>query len=81
MRFYVNKNRNNAHGDNEVHREDCHWLPSLENREDCHWLPSLENREYLGFFSDAIQAVAEAKRRGYPHADGCAFCCPEAHKH
>lgn len=69
MHYYINRNRNNAHGDNEVHREDCHWMPSLENR------------EYLGFFSDAIQAVAEAKRRGYPHADGCAFCCPEAHKH
>lgn len=66
--YYVNKsdllNPNHNH---EVHKEGCIWMPSSYNR------------EYLGEFNSGIPAVAEAKKRGYNDADGCAACCSEAH--
>ena len=34
----------------------------------------------LGSFSDEIQAVNYAKSVHYSDADGCATCCPRAHK-
>ncbi len=33
----------------------------------------------LGYFPDETSAVTEAKRY-YSNADGCAICCPRAHK-
>lgn len=61
--YYLNKNRQSS-GDHEVHREDCRYVPAPKNR--------LE----LGEFTDCREAVREAKRRGYPTADGCSFCAP-----
>lgn len=35
--------------------------------------------KYIGYFSDEIAAVAAAKKIYYD-ADGCATCCPMAHR-
>lgn len=40
---------------------------------------SIHNTTYVGYFSDEIQAVAKAKQI-YADADGCAICCPKAHR-
>lgn len=42
-------------------------------------MPTATNKKYLGEFSDGIAAVIYAKSIGYSNADGCKFCCPEAH--
>ena len=34
---------------------------------------------YLGYFNNEIEAVAAGKKI-YSDADGCATCCPKAHK-
>ena len=66
--YYMNmdttQNPNNNH---EVHATGCIWMPSEYNR------------VYIGYYSDGVQAVAEARRKGYYNVDGCATCCPEAH--
>ncbi len=36
-------------------------------------------KTYLGFFYNEIDAVQEGKRY-YSDADGCAICCPKAHR-
>lgn len=50
----------------EAHKEDCSWKPHV-------------NCAYLGIFDYPYQAVADAKRKGYYNADGCAYCCPQSH--
>ena len=65
--YYVNSVPQ-SNGDHEVHCEGCYWMPSSTNR------------VYLGYFASSKEALAAA-RRLYPSADGCAFCCPEIHKH
>ena len=65
--YYINNNTSNPNGNNEVHAEDCKYLPSPTNR------------TYLGYFNDAIAAVEKAKSQGYSNADGCVHCCREAH--
>lgn len=66
MRYYVNKNAQLT-GEHEVHREDCPWIPDVENR------------ICLGVFYDSRDAVREA-RKYYNCVDGCAYCCPESHR-
>lgn len=67
--YYINTKCNtNPNSNNEVHSEECEWLPDVTNR------------EYLGYFNNANEAVVSAKNKGYSKADGCIFCCPEAHK-
>ncbi len=39
----------------------------------------IKNTTFLGFYVDEIAAVNVAKRL-YSDADGCAVCCPRAHK-
>lgn len=39
----------------------------------------IQEKIYLGYFSDEISAVARAKAY-YRDADGCATCCPKAHR-
>lgn len=39
----------------------------------------ITNRTYLGEFSSETEAV-QAGKRYYSDADGCAICCPKAHK-
>jgi len=66
--YYINKlTDSNPNGNNEVHTEDCIYLPSAYNR------------IYLGSFNNGVDAVNTAKAAGYSKADGCWKCCPEAH--
>ena len=67
-KYYINHNTKNPNGNNEVHTEDCTYRPSLTN---C---------TCLGYFANGIEAVTAAKAKGYSKADGCIYCCPEAHK-
>lgn len=39
----------------------------------------IRNKLYLGYFSNEVDAVAKAKAY-YRDADGCAVCCPKAHR-
>lgn len=52
---------------NEVHTTSCAHRPSVYNQ------------RALGWHADAVDAVAYAKRNGYPDADGCKYCSSEAH--
>ena len=65
MTYYVNKNAQST-GEHEVHRNDCHRLPDVENR------------LFLGYFTNGIDAVKAAKLY-YSKVDGCYYCCKEAH--
>lgn len=64
--YYVNKNQD-SNGNNEVHAQGCSRMPSASNR------------ECLGYFNNGKEAVKEAKTKGYSKADGCFYCCREAH--
>lgn len=64
--YYVNRNAQPVSGDHEVHREECSFMPQLQNR-----VP-------LGEHNTCQTAVAAAKRI-YPDSNGCAFCSPECH--
>lgn len=46
----------------------------------CSHGPDVFHRKALGWHADAVDAVAYAKRNGYPDADGCYFCSSEAHR-
>ena len=39
----------------------------------------ISSKFYLGYYFDEADAVARAKQY-YCDADGCAVCCPKAHK-
>lgn len=64
--YLINKN-DDSKGYNEVHKTDCIHLPEYQNRVN------------LGWFSNDTEAVNYAKTHGYPHADGCYYCCNSAH--
>lgn len=64
--YLINKEKNNE-GYNEVHTIECFRKPLASNQIE------------LGVFSDAIEAVAYAKRIGYSDADGCYYCSSESH--
>lgn len=64
--YYINKNTQ-FNGDNEVHEENCRYLPHPQNR------------VLLGSFPSCKEAVAYARRYGFTRADGCAYCVPECH--
>lgn len=67
--YYLNTNTStNPNYNNEVHSETCPKMP----------YPA--NRVYLGLFANGREAVAAAIRKGYRNADGCYYCCPEAHR-
>ncbi len=42
-------------------------------------LLGIVSKTYLGYYASEIQAVQAAKRY-YWDADGCAVCCPRAHR-
>lgn len=64
--YYINTNKDSK-GYNEVHKHGCSWLTKAYSK------------VKLGEFSNATAAVNYAKRIGWKDADGCYFCCPEAH--
>lgn len=66
--YYLNLDTTtNPNADNEVHTSDCWRCPSY-------------SRIYLGYWDNGVDAVKEAKARGYAKADGCRICSKEAHK-
>ena len=64
--YYVNRNTQPT-GEHEVHKECCYRMPELQNR------------LYLGYFSNANDAVIEA-RKYFREVDGCYYCSNEAHR-
>lgn len=66
MNYIINKNKDDK-GYNEVHTTTCEHLPES-------W-----NKVKLGWFENGIEAVNYAKNNGYSNADGCYYCCNEAH--
>ena len=65
-KYIINRNKDNK-GYNEVHTTSCPFKPESYNQVE------------LGYFSNAIEAVKHAKLLGY-NADGCFYCCKEAHR-
>ena len=63
--YYVNTISDNK-GDHEVHKEQCNWMPSVNNRKP------------LGWHSTCREAV-QAARVSYPTANGCIHCSRECH--
>lgn len=39
----------------------------------------ISSKTYLGYFSSEVEAVQKGKEY-YSDADGCAICCPKAHR-
>lgn len=67
MYYYINLNPQ-SNGDYEVHTADCSYLRLVENK------------KFLGDFSNCYDAIAVAKRMGYPSADGCYYCSGACHR-
>lgn len=65
--YIINKNADN-NGRNEVHTTACGHLPLSQNQVS------------LGWHTNALAAVNYAKLSGWNSADGCYYCCEEAHK-
>ena len=66
--YYINQNSTfNPGFHHEVHTE--------EHAEKL----KIKDKIYLGWFSNEIDAV-EYGKRFYADADGCAVCCPRAHR-
>jgi len=60
--YYLNRNAQN-NGEHEIHKEDCKFIPSLNNR------------ILLGHYKTDEEAL-EVARRIFPKVDGCSHCCP-----
>ena len=66
--YYVNNNQTRNPGlHHEVHTE--------EHAKEL----NISSKTYIGYFANETTAVFEAKKY-YSDADGCAICCPYAHK-
>jgi hypothetical protein len=67
--YYVNNDQTNNPGlHHEVHTEK-HALKL-----------NIKSKKRLGEFANEVEAVEYAKKHHYDDADGCAECCPDAHK-
>lgn len=66
--YYINNNQTQNPGlHHEVHTEDhANTLKII-------------SKQYVGYFSGEVEAVKKAKEI-YSDADGCAICCPKAHR-
>lgn len=66
--YYVNNNQTLNPGlHHEVHTEQHAQLLGITSK------------VYLGYYFNEVDAVSKAKQY-YRDADGCAVCCPKAHK-
>lgn len=71
MHYYLNLNAQ-SNGDHEIHKEICPYYFKYKNG---------FNFELLGAFSNELEAVKYARIRHQSiKIDGCAYCCPNAHK-
>jgi len=66
--YYVNNNQTRNPG---LHHE----VHTKEHAEELRII----SKTYLGYFENEVEAVSEAKKI-YADADGCAICCPKAHR-
>ena len=64
MSSYYVRIKPQLNGTNAIHKDDCPFLPSIENR------------IYLGEFNNCTDAVREA-RMNFPQVSGCPFCSTE----
>ena len=69
MPNFVLNTRAQANGDNEVHNSD----------HPCAYERLILYPVDLGWHYSCWGAVAEAKRRGYRNANGCAYCAIQCH--
>lgn len=67
MPNYIINTNTDSNGYNEVHNTSCNHLPEVANQVS------------LGYHIGAEAAVSYAKSVGYKNADGCYYCCNEAH--
>lgn len=66
--YYINNNQTRNPGlHHEVHTKE-HAIQL-----------GIRNAQYVGYFTNEVAAVAQAKKI-YFDADGCATCCPRAHR-
>ena len=65
--YYVNNQTLNPGFHHEVHTK--------EHAEQL----GIRSAQYVGYFESEVEAVAHAKKI-YLDADGCAICCPKAHR-
>lgn len=66
--YYVNNNQTRNPGlHHEVHAKEH----AIEL--------GIHSAKYLGYFASEVEAVTQAKKI-YSDADGCAVCCPKAHR-
>lgn len=66
--YYINNNQTSNPGfHHEVHTK--------EHAEQL----CIRSTQYVGYFANEVEAVAQAKKI-YSDADGCAICCPKAHR-
>lgn len=66
--YYINNNQTNNPGlHHEVHTDEH--AKTL----------NINSKQLVGYCSDEVEAVQKAKSI-YADADGCAICCPKAHK-
>lgn len=66
--YYVNNNQTLNPG---LHHE----VHTKEHTEQL----GIRSAQYVGYFESEVEAVAHAKKI-YLNADGCAICCPKAHR-
>ena len=71
LNYYLNSNAQ-SNGDHEVHKETCPYYYNYKIG---------GNFIYIGTFFNEQEAVKQAKKL-YPvyKIDGCAHCCPNAHR-
>lgn len=66
--YYINNNQTSNPG---LHHE-------VHTKEHAEQL-CIRSAQYVGYFANEVEAVAQAKKI-YSDADGCATCCPKAHR-
>lgn len=66
--YYINNNQTTNPG---LHHE-VHTKKHAEQL-------GIRSTQYVGYFASEVEAVAHAKKI-YSDADGCAICCPDAHR-
>ncbi len=66
--YYVNNNSTYNPG----------WHHEVHTEEHANQL-NISSKQLIGYCSDEVEAVQKAKSI-YADADGCAICCPKAHR-
>lgn len=67
MPYYWYNDKIDSHGNHEVHRSNCKYMPNLHNA------------SYIGEFTYDFQAMQNARKLSWKKFDGCFFCMPTEH--